>query len=314
VVKEHVVFFELDPNNSTVDRMAKVVYSDPQTSLKDTLVILQGGQIVMGDHRYTLDPEAATLSLTMNGEAAVTATSEAEWVKADAKGKVLVEALPADSVEREAVVTFQNKANGVKEEVTIYQRRPVIVRNPNGDIVHSVGLIAQHNYQLSAATINGDTENLVWASNNEAVATVSETGLVTPVANGTALITVTAADGTKAVFSVEVKDAKEFMDFFFSGTYTLNGDKHENTVSCSMINHSVYQIRVTKVVLNEGQKGALTRTLNQNVAVGETATASGMVEELHPAFKWTFTISGKTYNITITERDNVIQKNLRRKE
>ena len=52
--------------------------------------------------------------------------------------------------------------------------------------------------QLTATVLpeNASNKNVTWSSSNESVATVSETGLVTAVANGTATITATAADGT----------------------------------------------------------------------------------------------------------------------
>ena len=42
-------------------------------------------------------------------------------------------------------------------------------------------------------------KNVTWSSSDEAVATVSETGLVTAVAEGTATIMVTTEDGTKLI-------------------------------------------------------------------------------------------------------------------
>ncbi len=63
-------------------------------------------------------------------------------------------------------------------------------------------------YQLIATVLpeNADNKNVTWTSSNSLVATVSQTGLVTAVGNGTATITVTTADGNyKATCEVTVE-------------------------------------------------------------------------------------------------------------
>jgi hypothetical protein len=60
---------------------------------------------------------------------------------------------------------------------------------------------------------NATNKTITWSSSNEAVATVSNTGLVTAKTLGTAAITATTADGNKtANFSVTVKDISELTD------------------------------------------------------------------------------------------------------
>lgn len=314
VVKEQKVYFRVSANNTGADRTAQVIYSDPQSNLRDTLTILQGALMVLGDHELTTGPEAATLTIAHSSVTTYVMNTEAEWIAPDAQGNLRVQALPADSVQRQATVYCVNTENGVWEELSVTQHRPVIISSAEGTILHSVGLIAKHNYQLTAATIDGETEGIVWGTSNAGVATVSDAGLVSPIALGTATITATAPDGTKADCLVEVKEAKDYMDFMLSGSYALKDGVKENTVVCSMINRSVYQIRVQRAVINEGQKGAVTRTINQNVAVGDTVTTNATLEDMHPTFKWYFTISGTAYNVTATEVDNAIDKQARRKD
>ena len=65
------------------------------------------------------------------------------------------------------------------------------------------------NAQQLTATVspdNADDKSVAWTSSDESVATVDDTGLVTPVANGTAQITVTTEDGGyTATAAVQVK-------------------------------------------------------------------------------------------------------------
>ena len=77
---------------------------------------------------------------------------------------------------------------------------------------------------------NAADQSLLWTSSNEKVATVDENGLITAVGNGTALITVTAADGGGAYAECEVtvttlvtslKLSKTTLSMNTGKTYTL---------------------------------------------------------------------------------------------
>lgn len=86
-------------------------------------------------------------------------------------------------------------------------------------------------YQLTATVLPGTAEDksVIWSSDNESVATVSDAGLVTAVDEGTATITVTTVDGGRtatfvatvivAVASVELNDEEETI--LIGETYTL---------------------------------------------------------------------------------------------
>ncbi|MDY6101360.1 MAG: Ig-like domain-containing protein, partial [Candidatus Enteromonas sp.] len=63
--------------------------------------------------------------------------------------------------------------------------------------------------QITASAGEGDT--FTYASSDDAVATVSETGLVTAVAGGDARITITSSTGRKAYIEVSVAGSNEFM-------------------------------------------------------------------------------------------------------
>ena len=65
---------------------------------------------------------------------------------------------------------------------------------------------ASETLQLIATVLpeNASNKSVTWSSNDESVATVSETGLVTAVANGTATITATANDGSGKSATCEV--------------------------------------------------------------------------------------------------------------
>ena len=68
-----------------------------------------------------------------------------------------------------------------------------------------VSMIVDGTYQLTAQAVPADTTELTWESDNTAVATVSNTGMVTAVGVGTANITAATADGRVGLCSITVQ-------------------------------------------------------------------------------------------------------------
>lgn len=78
----------------------------------------------------------------------------------------------------------------------------------------NVGLTQQLSATISPA--NATNQNVTWSSSNNAIATVSSTGLVTGVAAGTVNITVTTQDGNKtAAAAITVTPASTFTVHFY---------------------------------------------------------------------------------------------------
>lgn len=76
--------------------------------------------------------------------------------------------------------------------------------------------------QITASAGEGDT--FTYASSDDAVATVSETGLVTAVAGGDARITITSSTGRKAYIEVSVAGNNEFMVTSFAAVNGTLGE------------------------------------------------------------------------------------------
>lgn len=119
----------------------------------------------------------------------------------DPRGKLIARA-PGVTVGRVDVVD-----GGVYKEFTInvfadYVAPASVTMGPAGAVTLTV---AAPTAQLTATVLPTETSNkaVVWATSNAAIATVSQTGLVTRVANGSANITATTVDGgvvgTKAI-------------------------------------------------------------------------------------------------------------------
>ncbi len=140
--------------------------------------------------------------------------------------------------------------------------------------------------QLTAtvAPANATNKNVTWTSSNEAVATVSEGGLVTAVAAGEADITVTTTDGNfTAVCKVTVKEAEE-------PTVAVTGVTLDKTVAELTVGGEALQLTAT-VAPAEATDKTVTWT-SSDVAVA-TVSATGLV---------TAVVAGEA-DITVTTAD-----------
>ena len=141
--------------------------------------------------------------------------------------------------------------------------------------------------QLTAtvAPANATNKNVTYATSNAAVATVSESGLVTAVAKGTADITVTTADGNKtAVCKVTVDIADQPTTVAVTGV-TL--DKTEATLTGK---GQTVQLTATVAPANATNKNVTYATSNEKVA---TVSPEGLVTA----------VAKGTADITVTTAD-----------
>ena len=141
--------------------------------------------------------------------------------------------------------------------------------------------------QLTAmvAPANATNKNVTYATSNAAVATVSESGLVTAVAKGTADITVTTEDGNKtAVCKVTVSIADQPTTVAVTGV-TLN--KKEETLTAK---GQTVQLTATVAPANATNKNVTYATSNEKVA---TVSPEGLVTA----------VAKGTADITVTTAD-----------
>jgi len=136
--------------------------------------------------------------------------------------------------------------------------------------------------QQLASTIapaNAGNKNLIWTSNNIAVATVSSTGMVTAVSSGTAIITVTTADGGKTdTTEITITDQE------LVGSITVT----PTTATIAMDN--VRQLTATISPVTASNKNITWTSSNTNVA---TVNSFGLVTS----------VAAGTCNITVTTQD-----------
>ena len=200
------------------DRTVEICYEDAESGLSDKFTLLQGSRIVNSAKELFFDENQQNASVSISPALSVEAKTTMSWATVDDAGKIQIQALPDGTNERSATLTFTNTKNGISESVNVKQVRSLAILNGNNE-VQKLSLIPEYPFQLKALTsIFTESTPLVWSSSNESVVKVSPDGLITPVGEGKADITLSSGVYKKRC-SIEVaKEIKGLIKFKYEGT------------------------------------------------------------------------------------------------
>ena len=164
-------------------------------------------------------------------------------------------------------------------------------------------------------------QTVTWSSNPETVATVDNSGKVTAVAAGTAIITVTTQDGNKtASCTVTVKDKYRVDRIAPAYTLFLDGDAGDNTAvltpsstktdgydgeeTVTRYDYSPYDSDVVSVTTAEG--GASVTALKEGT-ITITVTAQDSGGKALGRTTTTITVKSNRYTLDFTSTDNTVK-------
>lgn len=194
-----------------VNPQARIEVED--IALNETDVTLNEGQTVQ--LQATVSPDDANnkeIVWTSSNDGIATVTQEG-LVRAISKGVAVI------------VVTASD-GSGVSAscEVTVHSLVSSVVLNET-EVILNEGQTVQ--LQATVSPDDANNKKIVWTSSDENIATVSQDGLVTAVAEGNAVITVSSTDGSKVSAGcniIVVKQNSGFIDGVtasYDGTYTV---------------------------------------------------------------------------------------------
>jgi len=110
---------------------------------------------------------------------------------------------------------------------------------------------------------NADRKEIIWSSSNVDVVKVDDTGLITPVKNGQAIITASSLDGTaKTTCTVNVTIPLKAMDVSPDNGYSISSD-------------STYKIRFDNVIYKGNNFDGIILKDENNISLSKTLTVSG---------------------------------------
>ena len=136
---------------------------------------------------------------------------------------------------------------------TFVERVPItgVTLNRTSATITGVGLTLQ--LTATIAPTNATFQNIIWTSSNPKVATVSDSGLVTSIATGTVIITVTTQDGGySASCTTSVQYGDGTITDIYLDTYGLRGpnsssktiEGFKNPIYCTDFSNGPFKIRV----------------------------------------------------------------------
>ena len=262
--------------------------TDNGLTAKCTVTVNQLVQSVKLDKTaLTLSPnERATLTAKVSPSTAVYQTIE--WTSDNTKvAKVTQKGVVTAVAPGEATITAKNLAGNVSAVCKVHVRKAVTGVTLSEK---SMAIIAPKTATLTATVVPADAtdRSVTWSSSNPAVATVSATGVVTPVGSGETVITVKTKDGgLKATCTVTVTvpvtgiSAPAEQTFYVGrkvplGITTVPANATNRAISYTIADPSVATISSTGEI--EPLKNGMTSVTAKTVEGGYSKTMRIIVE------------------------------------
>lgn len=234
---DDIVFSDADPDAVSIvvtgpETVQSVVASAEAVTSTYTSVVTPSGAKQAVSWSVTDADGAATTAATIDADGVLTPT---KGLTSDVTIKVVATSVATPTVSGSLTVTVKAAPSVLASSITVTAANDATEIDLDAELADGE---TAHTLQLSAAVAPSDAAQVVtWASSNEKVATVSETGLVTAVLDGSVTITATAADGSGVTGSITLtvkqtittiqtlneKAAEMTKNGNITGTYTVKG-------------------------------------------------------------------------------------------
>lgn len=201
---------------------------------------------------------------------------------------------------RRAELVFYDERETIQETVVIIQDAlELMINEQDKELMEGEQL--QLTYQIAPDI---DSNNLTWSSSDDRVVTVSPDGVVTAIAKGTAVVTLTAADGITATSEITVYELTDKIDLSYKASiHSYSGGHVVGTVYSIILNNSNETINLETLTVRDGALPLIVygqkTDLNIALAPGDNY---GLGLEFNgaycPVFTWTFTANGKEYSVS----------------
>ena len=174
-----------------------------------------------------------------------------------------------------AIITVSSQENPAVTDdciVTVIATRPVQSISLNKNILTFEDWDEQPLY-VNFNPTDATNQNVTWKSDNESVATVSKSGMVTPVSNGTANITVTTQDGGKTAtckVTVEIPELTLSLDKT-ELTLTQTEEQQKLTATVSDPEEKVTWLSSDPFVATVNRDGTVTAIANGTATITASA-------------------------------------------
>lgn len=197
--KKSVVMLKVEPNDTGRERNATIALGNDQAGVSATLRITQAFTPTFNVDASPLETDelGGRFGVSVVANVAVTVQSQADWLSVGKKTNVgdgywtqeiVASPMTAKTAQRTGNVKFIHAAANESVVVAVTQNRTLFV-SETAITLNEAG-------QTQALTLTNTASRIVgWTSTDTGVATVNSSGMVTAVANGSAVITVKSSDG-----------------------------------------------------------------------------------------------------------------------
>lgn len=206
------------------------------------------------------DVKGAAFAYELTGDAALTAALAETWNNAG--GNIVITFDPATAGTYTATLKFSYDGINKEVSITAVAVAPVLVTGVTLDQTTAT-LLKGNEIQLVATVAPADAEDksVTWSTNNEAVATVTQTGIVSAVEAGTATITVTTTDGDHTATCVVTVMPGEGLEVIESALINVEGGMLTvtNATVDAITIYNIQGVVVAKAEANEVYVGNLAK-------------------------------------------------------
>lgn len=313
-VSSHTLNLLISENKNYDSRSAKIRIYDKNSSLSEIVTINQNAKetLIVDKKEFSFDENGGTFTVNVNSNLNYNVKCNSEWI-----GETQTRALSSkshtfnvsplgDSEDREGFIEFVDENNTISEKVIVKQTRALSLD------IKSLSLMVGGSKQLTLT--NKTNQSVSWKSSDTSVASVDNNGLVSAKSKGTAVITVSTADGKYTCScSVTVKDITDMISAYCAGgsyMQTNNLLQYGSKLNWTFNNGSPEDVVLKSLQLIDGETNkegnlmSVNATVSAGKSVSYTITIGLLGIHLPVSCVFRYTYNGKEYSTTAVYSGN----------
>ncbi|WP_455671950.1 Ig-like domain-containing protein [Phocaeicola sp.] len=221
--------------------------------------------------------------------------------------------------EGNCTITATDKSGNHKAECQLTVK-PISVKGITlNDATIKLEMGEQKQLTYAITPTNAANQDVKWSVKDNAIASISEDGIITANKLGETKVTVKTIDGEyTAECTIKVVDFTELIYTYFSSATIasyING-YFQGSINCLLVNNSSKDITVKSILVADSNNG-LGNTLdleNESVPANQSVgyTVNILISMYHPIFRWTYIYENKEYTLDIVYRGSIGNPNAKR--
>ena len=258
-LQQSQVILDVAKNNTEKERSAKVTIKNETSGVMTTVLISQAfkAYLAVSQTEYTIDELGGEINISVQTNISfdVYTVTEDTWVKKNGREvindntvsqKINIAPYTAKEPKRTSSISVENATHGEVVTIKIIQTRNLYIQES------SINIRSGESQKLNI--YNANSETIIWKSSDERVAKVDNNGVVTGVSVGTAIITVSSADGIHSdnvsVTVGEPYNPNDYITSQWQTSFTSYEDVSVLTnIKCIVSNGSDYNLMAKKATL-----------------------------------------------------------------